>query len=65
MVKYKIKFKKEKCLGCGACTQCDNWKIGTDGKASPLKWEFRKVGCNSIAKEVCPVNIIKIIKVNE
>jgi len=65
MVRYKIEFKKKDCLGCGACTQCNNWKIGTNGKASPLKWEFAKIGCNSVAEKVCPVNIIKVIEVKE
>ncbi len=39
---YKIEFEKEKCMGCGACTQCDNWRMGEDGKVNPVKIEFKE-----------------------
>jgi len=58
---YKIEFDKEKCLGCGACTQCDNWEL-KDGKASPKKTELGDIGCNKEAEEICPVKAIKIIE---
>ena len=60
MSKYKIIFKRKKCLGCGACTSCDNWSIGNDGKASPIKTELNDIGCNKQAAEICPIKIIKI-----
>jgi ferredoxin len=60
---YKIEFYKEKCLGCGACTQCNNWELGKDRKASPKKTELDDVGCNREAEEICPVKAIKIIEV--
>ena len=59
---YKIEFDKEKCLGCGACTQCNNWELGNDGKAQPKEIELDEIGCNKEAEEVCPVNAIKIIE---
>ena len=61
---YKIEFDKSNCMGCGACTQCDNWKIGEDGKAYPLKTKLEEIGCNEAAVSICPVNIIKIIEEN-
>ena len=59
---YKIEFDRDKCLGCGACTRCDNWGIADDGKASPVESEFNEIGCNSIAVDICPVKLIKLIK---
>jgi len=58
---YKIEFNKKNCRGCGACTTCDNWKIGSDGKAQPMKTELKEIGCNQDAVNICPMNIIKII----
>jgi len=60
MSKYKIIFTREKCIGCGACTNCDNWKLKDDGKASPIKTELNNIGCNKQAAEICPIKIIKI-----
>ena len=57
---YKIEFDKEKCIGCGACAQCDNWELGNDGKAQPKETELNEIGCNKQAEEICPVQTIKI-----
>ena len=59
---YKIELDKEKCLGCGACTQCNNWEL-KDGKASPKKTELDDIGCNREAEEICPVKAIRIIEI--
>lgn len=61
-MKYKIEFDEKKCLGCGACTQCDNWEMTDEGKAKPKKIELEEIGCNQDAVYICPVNIIKIVK---
>jgi ferredoxin len=59
---YRIRFDKEKCLGCGACAaQCDNWGM-KDGKAYPKKTMLKEKGCNKTAAEVCPVEAIDIIE---
>jgi len=63
MSKFKINFEREKCLGCGACTRCDNWEFADDGKASPVQVELDEIGCNEEAASICPVNIIKIEKI--
>ena len=60
---YKIEFNKDKCLGCGACAQCDNWEVGKDGKAHPKKTDLEDIGCNKEAEEICPVNAIKVIEI--
>ena len=60
---FKIEFDRKNCRGCGACTTCDNWKFGDDGKVSPIKTEFEEIGCNQDAADVCPAGIIRIKKV--
>jgi ferredoxin len=61
-MKYEIKFDRENCLGCGACTSCDNWELKEDGKVTPIKTELDNIGCNQEAVDICPVDIIKIIE---
>jgi ferredoxin len=56
---YTIRFEKEKCIGCGACTQCNNWVL-RDGKAHPKKTRLDTIGCNKDAENICPVNAIHI-----
>ena len=60
---FKIKFEKEKCIGCGSCaaTCPDNWEI-VEGKAHPKKTTLKEVGCNKEAEEICPVNCIYVEK---
>ncbi len=55
---FTIVFEKEKCMGCGACTTCDNWKMGDDRKVYPVKTQLEELGCNETAAEICPINII-------
>ena len=59
---FKIELDKEKCIGCGTCAAvCPaNFEIKEDGKASPIKAEVEKLGCNKEAEENCPVQAIKI-----
>lgn len=59
---YKIEFNRDECLGCGACTMCDNWQFADDGKVDPVKTELEEAGCNSDASDICPANVIKVIK---
>jgi len=59
---YIIEFKREECLGCGACTTCDNWELKDDGKAMPIKTELDEIACNKEAEEICPANIIKVVE---
>ena len=59
---YKIEFNKDDCVGCGVCTMCENWKMGEDGKAHPVKTELDEIGCNQDAVDICPAGIIKIIE---
>jgi len=62
--KYKVKQKREECIGCGACISIcpENWKMEKDGKAKPKKTAIteKEYRCNKEAADVCPVNIIEI-----
>lgn len=60
MTKYKIEVNKEECIGCGACTSCDNFELDSDNKAKPKKEEVEESGCNQEAADNCPVSCIKI-----
>ena len=62
---FKIELDKEKCIGCGTCAAVcpGNFEIKEDGKASPIKVEVEKLGCNKEAEENCPVGAIKITPV--
>ncbi len=59
---YKIEFLRDQCMGCGACTICDNWELVDDGKVTPKQTELSEVGCNEQAAQVCPAQIIKIVE---
>ena len=66
MVKYKIIQDHKKCIGCGACiSSCDNWVLGSDGKAKPKKIEIdeKEYKCNKESADACPLKIIKIEKI--
>ena len=62
-MKYKIEFYKEKCMGCGACTICENWELDEEGKAKPKQLELEELGCNQEVAESCPAKAIKIVNI--
>lgn len=58
---FKLTINKEDCIGCGACAAvCENWKIGSDGKAYPLEEQVEDIGCNQEAADNCPVSVIQV-----
>lgn len=61
MPEFKIKFFKDKCIGCGNCTVVcsDNWEMKGE-KSSPKKTKITSLGCNKKAAEGCPANAIEI-----
>lgn len=65
MSKYKIEQEIEKCIGCGSCVSLcsSNWEIKDDNKAYPKNVELDEIGCNEEAANSCPVQCIKIIKI--
>jgi ferredoxin len=57
---YKISVNKEKCIGCGACTNtCDNFEL-KEGKSHVKNAEVEELGCNQAAADICPVHAISI-----
>lgn len=71
----KIIQEREKCIGCGSCIAvCPKyWQLEDDGKARLVgstldpktgnhSLEVDKASCNQEAADVCPVEIIKVIK---
>lgn len=62
MAKLKIKFEREKCIGCGTCTALcpENWEL-KGAKAKPKKIELEEEGCNREAEQNCPVNCIHVM----
>jgi ferredoxin len=71
----KIVHERQKCIGCGSCAAlCPKyWEIAEDGKANLLnskvnqktgngESEITKIECNQEAADICPVQIIHIIK---
>ena len=63
---YKIIYKRDECIGCGACVSiCNNWEMKEDGKAKPKKTSLKEIGCNKDAADSCPVNIISIEEVKK
>jgi ferredoxin len=60
---YKINFKKDDCVGCGACVAVcsENWDL-EDGKAHPKESQVEDIGCNQEAADTCPLQCIEIVK---
>ena len=72
MVRYKIEYNKEECIGCGACvSQCpENWELieSDEGfKAKPKSTEINEdqYASNQEAVDICPVDCIKLEKVKK
>ena len=73
--KYKIKYDRPGCIGCGACVVIAPkfWEMKDDGKSSLIKgekdkkgWEKKKItqkdfDINLEAAESCPVEVIHIV----
>ncbi len=59
---FKVIVDQETCIGCGACTACDNFEL-TEGKSHPKQELVEEVGCNKSAEENCPVDAIKVEEV--
>ena len=67
MAKYKITYDRENCIGCQSCVfVCpSNWEEDDD-KVKPKKTEIAddELRCNKEAEDLCPIQSIKIKKVN-
>ena len=57
---FRIKLDSARCIGCLACTRCNNFVCGADFKAQLLRSEVDEIGCNQQAAAICPVGAIFI-----
>ena len=57
---YRVELDREKCIGCMACTSCENFRCGEDFKAYAVRTEVSQPGCNREAAELCPVDAIVV-----
>lgn len=64
MARFRIVQNRKKCIGCGFCVALchTNWYMEKDGMASPKKRIVRAIGCNKLAADNCPVQIISVIR---
>lgn len=58
---FRVKLDSDACIGCLACTRCQNFIIGEDMKAYPVNTEVRALGLIRTVADLCPVAAIKII----
>ena len=62
---YKVSIDTAACIGCGACTSCDNFELGDvkgEPKAKVKKATVDKPGCSQEAADNCPVSCISVKK---
>lgn len=57
---YGAELNSGKCYGYTSCSRCDDFKIGTDGRAYHVHSEIEKLECVRIAAKYCPVDAIVI-----
>lgn len=67
MAKYKVELDEKTCIGCMACTvACENFvPSGDKAKVVNETIEQTDFKSNSEAEEGCPVQAIKITKLEE
>ncbi|PIN70654.1 ferredoxin [Candidatus Woesearchaeota archaeon CG11_big_fil_rev_8_21_14_0_20_43_8] len=59
----KVSIETDKCIGCGACTSCDNFEmteINGEPKAKVKKATLDSAGCSQEAADNCPMQCIKV-----
>ena len=59
---YRLEVDIYACIGCVACTRCDNFEMEMDGRTRAIKTEVDHPGCNDEVAEQCPVGAIKVTK---
>ncbi len=57
---FRVKLDIASCIGCLACTRCENFVCGNDFKVRPVRSEIAEIGCNQEAAAICPVGAIRI-----
>ena len=57
---FSVEVDSGKCIGCLACTRCNNFVCGNDFKAQAVKPKVNEIGCNQEAAAICPVGAILV-----
>ena len=57
---FSVEVDPGKCIGCLACTRCDNLVCGNDFKAQAVLSDVEEIGCNQEAAAICPVGAILV-----
>lgn len=57
---FRVEVDQAKCIGCLACTRCDNFVCGSDFKAQAVRSEVDEIDCNYETAAICPVGVIFI-----
>jgi ferredoxin len=59
-IAFAVEVDPGKCIGCLACTRCNNFVCGNDFKAQAVRSVVEEIGCNQEAAAICPVGAILI-----
>ena len=57
---FSVEVDPGKCIGCLACTRCDNFVCGNDFKARAVLSDVEEIGCNQDAAAICPVGAMLV-----
>ena len=57
---FRVEVDIGACIGCVACTRCENFEMKAGGKACAVKSEVDDLTCSQEVAESCPVGAIKI-----
>lgn len=60
---YRVQLDRGKCIGCLACTRCEDFTCGRDFKAVAFQAKVNDIGCNRKAADLCPVGAILVLPV--
>ena len=60
-----VRLDSNACIGCVACTRCENFEMGQDMKAHVVKSEVEDEKCLLEAIANCPVGAIKLLPLPE
>ena len=60
----QVALDSARCIGCLACTRCNNFVCGNDFKAQIVRSEVDEIDCNYEATVICPVGAISISTTN-
>ena len=60
-----VRLDSNACIGCVACTRCENFEMGQDMKAHVVKAEVKDEKCVLDAVANCPVGALDLLPLSE